>query len=331
LATGGAVPPAGPHPVRGRAQCRVDVGLWVALVLVTGWAALRLTGEEPVFRWSQVVSFTPYAALVAGVVLMVALASRRWRMVPAALVAVAMFAVILLPRVVPDPNPPTAGPALRIMTLNMWNGKVEVPAVMTEVRRLRPDVLLLQEYAGWLPEQLDAERITDVLPYRFALPGEDAYGVAIYSRHPLSEGRRLPGNGPWQAAAVLTMPGGLQVEVVSVHACAPSFGWRTACWLPSIRDLPKPGGRLRILAGDFNATLDHAVLRELIATGYRDAADVAGKGLTMTWPYHEQPFFVPKIAIDHVLTDERIAIRDFEAITVAMDDHRITVTDLTLP
>ncbi|WP_371778039.1 endonuclease/exonuclease/phosphatase family protein [Streptosporangium subroseum] len=189
------------------------------------------------------------------------------------------------------------------MTLNMWNGKVQVSALMTEVRRLRPDVLLLQEYAEWLPEQLDAERITDVLPHRFVLPGEDAYGVAIYSRHPLSQGRRLPGNGPWQAAAVLTMPGGPQVEVVSVHACAPSFGWRTACWLPSIRDLPKPGGRLRILAGDFNATLDHAVLRELIATGYRDAADATGKGLTMTWPYYEQPFFVPKIAIDHVLAD----------------------------
>ena len=33
---------------------------------------------------------------------------------------------------------------------------------------------------------------------------------------------------------------------------------------------------MRILAGDFNATLDHAELRRLIGRGYHDAAEQAG-------------------------------------------------------
>ncbi len=38
------------------------------------------------------------------------------------------------------------------------------------------------------------------------------------------------------------------------------------------------------LVGDFNATLDQAALRDVVARGYRDAADVAGKGLEPTFP-----------------------------------------------
>ena len=41
---------------------------------------------------------------------------------------------------------------------------------------------------------------------------------------------------------------------------------------------PRPDGPPRILAGDFNATLDHALLRRLLATGYVDAADRDGRG-----------------------------------------------------
>ena len=40
----------------------------------------------------------------------------------------------------------------------------------------------------------------------------------------------------------------------------------------------------RILAGDFNATLDHPELRAVLDRGYVDAADAASGGLKPTWP-----------------------------------------------
>lgn len=40
----------------------------------------------------------------------------------------------------------------------------------------------------------------------------------------------------------------------------------------------------RLLVGDLNATLDHQPLRAPFHTGYRDAADVLGRGLRATWP-----------------------------------------------
>ncbi|WP_214103444.1 endonuclease/exonuclease/phosphatase family protein [Acrocarpospora catenulata] len=313
-------------------RSRLVPALWVLLVPFAGWAVLRLTGAEPKFRWSQAVSFTPYVAGAALLPLLLATAMRRWQLAVAWLVVAGLFAVIVLPRALPDGNPEVSGPRIRVMALNAFNGTVDADALMSAIRSIRPDVLALLEYAPWLADSLEERGIREVLPYRVGEPMEDAWGSAVFSRHPLRPGERpIPGDGPAQIPAVVTLPGGLELDVVAVHACAPSSGWRVECWAPSIRALPPAGGRLRILAGDFNSSLDHAVLRELIATGYRDAADVAGKGLTMTWPYYEQPRVFPKVAIDHVLADERIAVLGFEAFALPHCDHRATLTELALP
>jgi endonuclease/exonuclease/phosphatase family metal-dependent hydrolase len=92
-----------------------------------------------------------------------------------------------------------------------------------------------------------------------------------------------------------------------------------------------PGGPARILLGDFNATLDHAELRDLVSHGYRDAAAAAGKGLVPTWgPYHG-PRRYPPITIDHVLVDRRIGVREVRVHRIPGTDHRAVLAWLTLP
>jgi endonuclease/exonuclease/phosphatase family metal-dependent hydrolase len=89
-------------------------------------------------------------------------------------------------------------------------------------------------------------------------------------------------------------------------------------------------GPVRVLLGDFNATLDHGGLRELIATGYRDAAEVTGQGLVGTWgPYDGDR--IPPVVIDHVLADRRIGVRRFAVHGIPGGDHRAIVAELTLP
>ncbi|MFF4624942.1 endonuclease/exonuclease/phosphatase family protein [Nonomuraea jabiensis] len=313
-----------------------DSVLWLMVAGLAGWAGLRLCGWEPKFVWSQLVSFTPYAAVLALVPLGFAVFVRSGALLAAALVVTAAFAVIVLPRAIPEGNPPAGGPVLRVMAVNLLHSSVLPPDLVDAVERERPDVLHLLEFTGLMRERVEELGLGRLLPYKIVLPGEDSQGAAIYSRYPLR-----PGDAPIEAPAfeesprhlpaVVTLPGGREVDLVAVHACAPSEGWRTACWASSIRALPPAGGRPRVLAGDFNSTLDHAVLRDLIATGYRDAADVTGKGLSMTWPYYEQPRLFPKVAIDHVLADRRIAIRSFQTLRVPRTDHRATLTELVLP
>jgi hypothetical protein len=74
------------------------------------------------------------------------------------------------------------------------------------------------------------------------------------------------------------------------------------------------------------------LLRDLIGTGYIDAADEVGAGLTATWPFHgARAAVTPKVAIDHVLVDNRIGVRDFAAHAVPRTDHRAIVATLVLP
>jgi endonuclease/exonuclease/phosphatase (EEP) superfamily protein YafD len=310
--------------------------LWVVFVPFAGWAGLRLSGWEPKFAWSQLVSFTPYAAAASLAPLCLALFMRNRPLIMAAVLVTGAFAVAVLPRAIPEGNPEARGPVLKVLAVNLLHSSVLPEDLVAAVRRDRPDVLHMLEFTGLMQKRVEELGLRTLLPYGVVLPGDDSTGAAIYSRYPLR-----PGDTPIEAPpfiesprhlpAVLTLPDGREVDLVAVHACAPSEGWRTACWASSIRALPPAGGRLRVLAGDFNSTLDHAVLRDLIATGYRDAADVTGKGLSMTWPYYEQSRLFPKVAIDHVLADGRIAVRDFQTVRIPRTDHRATLTELTFP
>ena len=87
---------------------------------------------------------------------------------------------------------------------------------------------------------------------------------------------------------------------------------------------------MRILAGDFNATLDHRELRRLIGRGYHDAAEQAGSGLRMTWPTTKSPL-PALVSIDHVLADRRVKVASARTVAVPGSDHRGVLVDLILP
>jgi endonuclease/exonuclease/phosphatase (EEP) superfamily protein YafD len=86
---------------------------------------------------------------------------------------------------------------------------------------------------------------------------------------------------------------------------------------------------LRVLAGDFNATLDHAALRSVLRRGYTDAAAAAGRALSWTWRPLRLRF--PRLTLDHVLVDPRVTVAGVEVVAVRGSDHRAVVAELVLP
>ncbi len=86
---------------------------------------------------------------------------------------------------------------------------------------------------------------------------------------------------------------------------------------------------MRILAGDFNATLDNAELRRVVDHGYEDAAAETGTGLRATWPSGRR--FPPPVTIDHVLADTRAGWREVRVYPVPHSDHRAVLAEVVLP
>ena len=312
---------------------RGRTALWWLLVLPgLAWAVIRLGGWEtgPLV---QLFAFTPYVAAWSVPLALTALIRRRW--LPAAFAVVAATALVgaVLPRAIPDNQPAARGPQLTVMTANMLFGGAD-PAELTRlVRAYRVDVLALQEHTPDGEAALLAAGLGADLPHRQSNGEVGTTGSALWSRHPLTDpGFRRNAGGFGQSYATIAVPGSAPVTVESAHPLAPWAVHVVDDWRGDLEAQPRatPGGPLRILLGDFNATLDHAPLRRLIASGYRDAADAVGKGLTGTWgPYDGDP--IPPVTIDHVLVDERIRVDGLSVHDQSDSDHRAIVATVTLP
>jgi endonuclease/exonuclease/phosphatase family metal-dependent hydrolase len=196
------------------------------------------------------------------------------------------------------------------------------------VERERVDVLSLQEFTPDARSGLAEQGLGELLPHEVSDPQWGAGGSAIYSRHPLKALPPLPGTVMSHPRAVLELDG-RRVEVTAVHPLPP-IGSGLPDWKHSLATLPSPdptGGTVRILAGDFNATLDHARFRALLARGYTDTADRRGEGLTTTWGFTS----FPRLTLDHVLVPPSVAVRSHDVLRLTGSDHRPVLAALRLP
>ncbi|MFC5751088.1 endonuclease/exonuclease/phosphatase family protein [Actinomadura rugatobispora] len=308
---------------------------WAGVVGWGSWAVLRLAGGDRIpgvgAAAAPLLAVTPFVVAASPIPVLVALLTRRWwATATAAAIALALVASVA-PRAVGGGQPAAHGPALRVMSVNLFVGEADADALVDLVRRARPDVLSVQELSPGAAGRYERAGLSRLLPHAVLDARWGASGSGLYSRLPL---RELPPPGPTQMAtprAALTLPGGRAVEVTAVHPVPPITSRAYMAWKHDIELLPSaPGGSepVRILAGDFNATLDHATLRKLIGRGYADAADRAGAGLIPTWGLGGPQ---PPLTLDHVLLDRRCAVTGFTVHDVRGSDHRAVVAEIRLP
>jgi endonuclease/exonuclease/phosphatase family metal-dependent hydrolase len=306
---------------------------WTAAAVAAGWALMRLLDLD-VGVLAQLLAFTPYAAGGALVATAIAVVLRRWVPAVVAAVATAVLVACVLPRVLPDADRgPRDGVRLRVLTANLLKGGADPDRLTTVVRERGVDVLAVQEFTPEAAAALDARGVAGLLPYRHLVAEPGTTGSGLYSRFPVTgAGTRRNGGGFAQAYGTVTVPGAAPVVVESAHPAAPYAVSALDDWRSDLAAQPRAdaGGPARILLGDFNSTLDHGLLRSLVDSGYRDAAEVTGAGLAGTWgPYDGDP--IPPVTLDHVLADRRIGVRDAAVHDLPGSDHRPVYAELVLP
>ena len=301
---------------------------------LAGWAAARLAGADRL-RFAEawavpLLSFTPQVTAGAWASALLLRGAG-----PAAVTAVAGAALTAAvgPRAVPSRQPPAAGPVLRVLTANLLFGRAGAEVVADLVRRQHADVLFVQELTDEAAARLQRAGLGDLLPHRVTQPiGRGTVG-SIYARYPLRGGPLAAPVTAARCTARLDLPSGQFVELACIHVAPPKPPWSpgaTARWRSQLSALPAPGDSPRILAGDFNATLDHAQFRLLLRRGYLDAASEVGHGLSPTWgPRPGRRLAL--LAIDHVLTDRRCAVLTTSAHWLTGSDHRALYAELRLP
>ena len=301
---------------------------------LAGWAAARLAGADRL-RFAEawavpLLSFTPQ--VTAGAWASALLLPGAGPAAAAAVAGAALTAAVG-PRAVPYRQPPAAGPVLRVLTANLLVGRAVAEVLVDLAQRKNADVLFVQELTDDAAAGLQRAGLGELLPHRVAEAMPRGTQVSIYARYPLRGGPPATPASAARCIARLDLPAGQFVELVGIHAAPPRPPWSpgaTARWRSQLSALPAPGDGPFIVAGDFNATLDHAQFRALLRRGYVDAASHAGNGLSTTWG-PEPGGRLTLLAIDHILIDPRCAVLATSTHALTGSDHRALYAELQFP
>jgi endonuclease/exonuclease/phosphatase (EEP) superfamily protein YafD len=318
-----------PAPAPRRRGVTVLVGLLV-LVLATV-CVLRLGGFDGNRFTVAALALTPYVGAFGALVTFLALVLRRRLFAFTALLLSISLGILLIPRYLADGASLPPGQRVRVMSVNLLLGKADTAMVIRLVRDAKVDVLTMQELTPQALAALDDAGLATMLPYRVARPGTGSSGTAILAKMPLRQIVLVENTTFEQPAAVVDLAGRTDIEIVSVHASPPvesAEGRRR--WQADLEALPSPDseGRPRVLAGDFNATLDHRALSRVLDRGYSDCAEMTGEGLRPTWSQYP---YGPPVTIDHVLVDRRLGAAEVRVYDMPGSDHNAVVAELALP
>ena len=301
--------------------------VWLVVGPLAALALVRSLGVDGATPIAFLLAFTPHAVVAALLVGAAVAVLRNWAAAAVSAVAGLVLLLAVLPRTMGGAEEPRPGSQrLEVMSANVLVGRADAAALVETVRRRHPDVLAVQEITPGFQRRLRAAGIDRYLPDSIVAREwpDRAHDRAIYSSlsmRPISEGRG--------SRVLLTLPGGAEVRVANVHPRTPSPDGSHR-WAAELAHLPSAGeGPPWLLIGDFNATLDHSVLRDILDRGYRDAADATGNGLVGTWPAGRA--LPPQVTIDHVLADRRFGISAYGVEDLAGSDHRAVHASLFLP
>jgi endonuclease/exonuclease/phosphatase (EEP) superfamily protein YafD len=307
---------------------------WLVAGGFAAWAVARVAGADRVRRTETalvpLMSFTPQVAAAAPLAALgLRLAGRRGPATTAVLASAAL-GLVVRSRGVPRRQPEAGGPTLRVLTINLLVGRADPEAVVDRVRQSDLDVLFVQELTIDAQTRLKQAGLEDLLPHAQVEHKDGGpRGSGIYSRFPLSEGTPLSVTYAAQPTAVLELPDGQQVELICVHPRAPALEpGGSVQWRSELGVLPAPGKLPRVVAGDFNATADHAVFRGVLRRGYADAAIQTGTALTRTWG---RPGMAPLLTLDHVLASRGCAVLACAVHAIPGSDHRAVYAEIRVP
>lgn len=187
-----------------------------------------------------------------------------------------------------------AHPRFTVVSANLHLGQADLDALTRWAAGLGADVLVLQEVTEASARSI--ARWKDY-PYQLVTPEDGPFGLAVLSRHPLTDTAVLESlEQPLRYRAFVSWQG-RRVAISAVHPMPPIdplYHERRAQMLEEEARWGHSAGSPSIVAGDLNASPWSSALRAVAPAGLRRAT-----GLQPTWPGR-----FPVIPIDHILTSD---------------------------
>jgi endonuclease/exonuclease/phosphatase (EEP) superfamily protein YafD len=326
----------------------------IGCLVVLPVMAARALGGQPPQPGPELAALAPVATPVAGLALAGAFLARMrwWSVVPASL-----FVTLLAWQVVPSTaawwhtrfgpvttsavgRPANGGGQMHVFTLNAEYGRVDAAALVAQVRRHEVDVLTVQELTPELVGRLAAAGLNRELPFQVLRPEQGFSGTGIWSRWPTTPLGDVPGTESATPRTLVQPPNGPRFALIAVHPTAPAGQGSEQLWRSDLQHLraaiaeatgpaSAPASDPLVVAGDFNATRDHALFRDLLSPGLDDALDTAPNSPWLGFTFPADREYPPIMRLDHVLySTQDLACASAATVAVPGTDHRGVIATL---
>lgn len=303
----------------------LEVGAIVAcLATVTGflgrhWWIFELTSH---FRLQLAVALGAFAAVWA--------VKRRWRMTAVCGVGAAINAMLVLVLLWPRAEPvATAGPRLRLVAIKVHTENKRSDLVLEFVRRADADIVLLMEVNERWMDTLGSLRTNNTQV--IAEPSEDNFGIALFSRLPLTNSGVVElGNGEVSSIIATIEVGGQSVLLLGAHMLPPGSAEYAQRRNEQFREVAAQVRRSAlpvIVLGDLNSTPWSPYFADLLReSGLKNTAQ--GRGLFGSWPA-----WLPgaRIPLDHCLVSPSILVINRQLGPRIGGDHLPVILEVQIP
>lgn len=212
---------------------------------------------------------------------------------------------------------------LTVVTFNVHMGNHDTTTLARWLAETKPDVLVLHEVSPEYAKGLDA--ITDY-PFRYLVPRNDPFGMAVLSRFPLVQAQTVEdGDGLRHILTQLDWSG-QPIRLTAWHPMPPISQYahtKRNYQLQTLAKAARASGQPAIVAGDLNATPWSNAFSKLDQAGLRRAT-----GLTPTWPAIGYGWI--GIPIDHVLVTQQWSVVQREVGPNLGSDHLPVIVRIAL-
>jgi len=314
----------------------LTLGLAALLVFAYAFPQDLLRRNQP-YATLVVVSFfgrvlTFHIGLALSAAAIAAILLRRKKLL---LVAGSMSLVCLLPTLqslLPNHVPPTAGPRLRVMSMNLKFTQAHADLVDRQILQYKPDVLALEDYTPISQNAIETST-GNTYPYR-QFYFNYKQGLAIYSRLPFVEKPTSTFTITRRQMRAVILFNGRPLVIYVEHPFSPRSMRRILNNRMATLDLAGQVSREKfpvIAAGDFNfneTTPNEAALK---LVGLADGFETAGHGRGSTWPVEPRwKQWLPGVRIDHIFFSRQLTCSWFAVGQYDGSDHLPIIADIAI-
>lgn len=297
--------------------------------VVVGTTLLSLTGYLGKFHYLfDLSAHFKLQYLIAALIALIWFSLMRVRsLIALSLLSVALNLAAIVPWYFPQLQPAIQlEQSLRVLTANVLIENTNYEPTIKLIREEQPDlVAIVETNLGWLNAM---RSVDDLLPYSVISPRAKSFGIALYSRYPLTLDSIETFETPKDYHLVATLNhDDRSLKVIALHPPPPRsqtlFNYRNR-ELEEIARFVQTVNQPVIALGDLNITMWSPNYQSFIQTSQLHNTR-SGFGILPSWPAHLPVLQIP---IDHILISSDIQVTNTRIGPHLSSDHWPVLADI---